>query len=129
MANQATSSGGGLFQWFKVNGVSSLTATNTTFNNNTAGFGSGLEISDGNASITGGAVQANTGHSGIYLGPNAGTITITNTTISDHADSPQGFGGGIQQLAGNLQLIGATISNNSSRERARMIASFVAPSA
>jgi len=100
--------GGGLFN------SGNVTLTNATIASNSADVGGGIfNDSDGTLALTGATITSNAavdlsdGGGGIR---NAGTLTVTNSTISNN--SALGGGGGIEN-SGNLTLITSTIASNS----------------
>ena len=127
--------GGGI-----VNAIAgTLTLTDSTVSGNTAGWGGGIR-NDGSLVLSGSAVSGNTANNGqgggivnanagalltltdstvggntASLGAagifNYGTVTLTNTTISDNM-AVNGDGGGIVNNSGTLTLTDSTVSGN-----------------
>ena len=99
-----------------------LTITNSTVANNTAGFGS-LSSSGGGIDNAGNLTITKTTVSGNFAGgdhgdfgggiSNSGTLTITNSTVSGNSGGGMlgGFGGGISN-SGTLTMTNSTVSGN-----------------
>jgi CSLREA domain-containing protein len=105
-ANEEFGSGGGLF-----NDGGTVTITGSTFSNNTAFVGGGLNNGcvgmvtitnstfTGNSADTGGGIENGCG----------GTVTIMSSTFSGNSAL---FGGGLENFSGTVTITNSTFSNN-----------------
>jgi hypothetical protein len=104
--NYARPYGGGIYN------VGTLTLTNSTISNNSAGFGGGI-YNESTLTLDNTTVSGNS-QRGIF---NYGTATLTNTTVSGNSDSVGG--GGIYNGRGStLMLTNSTVSDNYDRNSA-----------
>ncbi|MFO0780429.1 MAG: choice-of-anchor Q domain-containing protein [Candidatus Gracilibacteria bacterium] len=110
--------GGGL----RKDGTGTLTLTNSTVKNNTAGFAGGGMAMNANAVVTGTLFDSNTASltnasaygGGFATGNTGGTVTLSNSTISNnHAPNAGGV-----DLYSVISLSNATISGNTATESA-----------
>jgi hypothetical protein len=104
--NFAFEFGGGIYNAATGN----LTVRNSTFLNNSNGFGGGGIANAGMASVMGSSFSFNHSTCGgaVY---NEGTITIADSTISINGGNP--LGGGICNASGALIINDTTVSSNS----------------
>jgi CSLREA domain-containing protein len=110
---KSSANGGGVY-----NEVSTLTIINSILSKNSADFGAGLYNAGGTVTIISSAVSDNSTIGGAGAGilssnnglSNPGTLTITNSTISNNL-----IGGGILFGSGILTITNSTISNNSTQ--------------
>ena len=95
------------------NASGTLTLTDTTISNNTAGiFGGGISNAGGTLLLTNSVVSDNASfnYGGGIINLSGGTLTLTNSTVS--GNSAGGAGGGIYNESSGLTLIDSTISSN-----------------
>jgi hypothetical protein len=106
--NSASDSGGGIWN------DGTLSIISSRFSGNSAGIHGGGIWNRGTLSILASTVSGNTASDdggGIFV--NSGTVTITNTTISENnAPNEYSAGGGITNFYGSLTITGSTINEN-----------------
>jgi hypothetical protein len=90
-----------------INNSGTVTITNSTITNNSAGFGGGINNS-GTVTITNSTITNNSATVGGGI-RNVGTVNITNSTITNNS---AGLGGGITN-GGTVNITNSTITNNS----------------
>jgi hypothetical protein len=101
------SEGGGIYN------AGSLTLTNVTVSQNTAGAGGGIYNAGGTMTIIQSVIEDNAGVGDSGGIDNAsGTITLENSTVAGNYGGA--LGGGIHSTNGKMILIGVTVSDNSS---------------
>ncbi|MDQ2785725.1 MAG: right-handed parallel beta-helix repeat-containing protein [Chloroflexota bacterium] len=110
VANNGAGDGGGIFS-----DGTGLTLTASTVSGNTStSSGGGIFVNGGTAQIIGSTISGNTlsaRGAGIF---NDGTLTLTNSTVSDNAGRSGEIGGGIDNDSGGvLSLINGTMTRNS----------------
>ena len=90
-----------------------LTITNSSILGGQASNGGGIE-NDGTLVLAGSTVTGNTGNSAGGIGnSNNGTLTVTNSTISNNTTGAGGSsGGGISIFSGTATLLNSTVSGN-----------------
>ncbi|WP_158520982.1 choice-of-anchor Q domain-containing protein [Fuerstiella marisgermanici] len=115
----AIADGGGIFQ---VSGTLTLdnseVSNNSTDGNDASGGGisavNGADVTLIGSTVTGNSTDSNSGQGfggGIYI--LGGDLTITESTISNNANTGAGsFGGGLISINGNLNITQSTISGN-----------------
>jgi CSLREA domain-containing protein len=115
--NSALALGGGIYSQAGGFTAGSLSITDSSISSNTAFEGAGL-YNDGLATVSGTTFHGNTaspGGSGGAINNDAGTLTVTNSTLSENS-APAG-GGGIHSRAGgtvsgSTTVVGSTIASN-----------------
>jgi hypothetical protein len=114
-ANSApTGFGGGVAS---VGAAAQLTLTNDTISSNQASRGGGVYNEAGTATVTGTTVSGNLVNVANFDGggvANSGTMTLTKSTVANNsAIGTNVFGGGLENLGGGtLTLNSSTVSNN-----------------
>jgi hypothetical protein len=112
VSNNSANYGGGIYNAWD------LTVTNSTVSGNSAlngGYGGGIIAStaENGSAVTAITYSTLSGNFGTRGGGmfNGGTLTITNSTLSDNSASNDG--GGISNIYGTLTLTNSTLSSNS----------------
>jgi CSLREA domain-containing protein len=107
--NTTSGSGGGLYNYYDC----TMNVSNSTINNNSAGFGGGV-LSDGTTNLTDVNITNNTAQNGGGIANGSRSMmTITTSVVSQN--SAENSGGGILasgNFGGRLTLNSSTISNN-----------------
>ena len=114
--NHANGGSGGGIETQSNSAPGTVSLLNTTVSTNTARNGGGGVNSDGQATVTKSTISGNTasqGGNGDGGGLEAGSVVITNSTITNNIDSGDP-GGGIYVRGGTATLDYATVANNSS---------------
>jgi len=120
-------SGGGIYNSGYYNTAGNVTITNTTLTNNIAYNGGGIYSSGGsgdrvrssviisNTTLTNNTAKGGNG-GGIYNSADAGTLTITNTILTNNNAAYGGSGGGIYNTGyyntGTLTITNTILTNN-----------------
>ena len=115
--NEGYSTGGGIYNEDELN------ITNSTISENFArfsGVGGAIYNDEGILHVANSTINNNFAIYSAGIESYSGTVTITNSTISDHQKGnryshPINYGGGISNYYGTLSVINSTISNNSAR--------------
>lgn len=105
--NRSVNSGGGIDSY----SYDDFTVINSTISNNTSSSGGGIGLRGGSLTVTNSTISdnvANFSSGGAIL--NSGTLTMTNSTISGNKAIDDG--GGISNRFGHLILTNSTITNN-----------------
>jgi uncharacterized membrane protein len=99
-----------------ANGSGTVTLNNATLTGNSAsGSGGGIDNASGSLTVTAATLSGNSASkSGGGISSEGGTVTVTGSTLSGNTASQSG--GGIENAAGTLTLTNATLSGNTASQ-------------
>lgn len=111
-----TISGGGLRQVFIVNGGETATFQNLTIADGKDApdsYGGGIANNGGTVTVTNSTLTNNSAGVGGGICNNGGTVTVTNSTFANnYSNAYHDWGGGIYNYSGTLTIANSTFANN-----------------
>ena len=113
LSNSTLSGNSTVFNGGGIHNGGNLTVSNSTISGNTAGLYGGGIFNPGGATISNSTISGNSATAATSGGGgirNRGTLTLLNSTLSDN--SAPGYGGGLSNLSGTLNIANIIIANS-----------------